>query len=386
MKRRDFSKMVMATAGMGSMLGAQGLMASDSAAASPAPTFTGPVTRDNRKAWAKAHFRGFENVVVGSFTQDLSQLDEPGLRLDIRKSIDHGFFSSLIAPAGQSHDELKRTLEVAVDEADGKLSIAFAVHLGDEDQQMDLIKHAEKVGCQHFLIDLPREGSQDELLAYLTKFTRMTNMGAYLWMAQVHDFQRFHPSAIPFELFDRAAEEPNVIALKVGNMDPAVLFELFERYNDKMLVGSLWPNIMPMAVRTYGQQWSGAWTVEALQSPETPYGTDFFNLLLSGEEEKAMGIYWSNVAPGFGAMMKLMGKYMAGGAHPWELIKYYQFLGGGNGGPMRVDEEHPDLPPLSAEDMGFVRGMFKKLRIAHTDLPDAAFKVGRVNWDNGVRG
>lgn len=388
--RRDFSKWIaVGAAGLGGGLRLGGAMAGPVGAGTAGGAGAGgaaaPVSREGRREWAKAHFRGFENVLVASFTPDLKALDEDGIRLDVRQSIAHGFFSTLCAPAGLTHEDMLRFVEIAVDEAAGRIAVGAALHAPTEALMRELLAHCERVGCQHVLLDLPREGSAEELVAYGLKYARATNLGIYLWMATVHNFQRFHPSGIPYQVFDRLAEEPNIIALKVGSMDPAVVFELFERYNERMLIGSMWPAIMPFAIESYGQQWSGAWSVEAVQSPETPYATDFFNLMMAHRYQKGMKLYWEHVAPGFGAMMKMMGKYMATGAHPWELIKYYQFCVGGNGGPMRVDPEFPDIPPVGAEDMAFVRESYRRIGVPVTDLPDAAFRVGRVNWEKGVR-
>lgn len=384
MKRRDFSKLMVGAASVGSVL-SLGSNARGAQAAVGAGSNLAPVERAHRKEWAREHFRGFENVLVASFTPDRKSIDEAGIRLDVRKSIEHGFFSSLISPAGLSHEEFKQVMGICVDEAHGKIAIGYAVDPGEHSEVLDLVQHGEKVGCQHILLDVPREGSADELYNYVAAISETTNMGIYLWMAQIHGFQRFGPSGIPYEFFDRASKLPNIIALKVGNMDPAVLFELFNRYNDTMLIGALWPNIMPMGIQRYGQQWSGAWTVEALQSPEQPYAAEFFKLMLAGKYDEGMKLYWRYVVPGFGAMMKLMGKYMASGAHPWELIKFYQFAVGGNGGPMRVDKAFPDIPPVTEEDMNFVRGVYAKLGIGTTKLPNEAFRVGAVNWEQGLR-
>lgn len=379
MKRREFSRLVVGAAGLGGLMALSGPGARRVAAMSTTRVAES-VDRAHRTEWAKEHFRGFENVLVASFTPDLENLDEAGIRHDVRTSIRHGFFSTLVAPASLSNEELQRVMEIALDEANGEISVAFALHQGPEEQMLKQLEDAERAGCQHILLDTPKQGSQDELYNFVAKWSERTNMGIYLWMAQVHGFDRFHSSGIPYSFFDRAADLPNVIALKVGAMDPAVMYELFERYNDRMLIGALWPNIMPIGIRKYGQQWSGAWTVEALQSPETPYAVDFFRLMMAGHVEEGMKLYWNHVAPGFGAMMKLMGRYMASGAHPWELIKFYQFVVGGNGGQVRVDPEHPDIPPVSPEDMAFVRGVYKKLGVQTSDLPNEAFPIGRANW------
>jgi len=388
--RRDFSKWIaVGAAGLGGGLrlaeAVAGPVRVGAAGAGGAAGVVAKVSREARLEWAKAHFRGFENVLVASFTPDLESLDEDGIRLDVRQSVAHGFFSALCAPAGLTHEEMLRFVEIAVDEAAGRIAVGAALQAPSEAQMGELLAHCERVGCQHVLLDLPREGSAGELIAYGLEYARATNLGIYLWMATVHNFQRFHPNGIPYEVFDRLADEPNIIALKVGSMDPAVVFELFERYNERMLIGSLWPALMPFAIESYGQQWSGAWSVEAVQSPATPYATDFFNLMMAGRYDEGMKLYWNHVMPGFGAMMKMMGKYMATGAHPWELIKYYQFCVGGNGGPMRVDPEFPDIPPVGAEDMAFVRQTYRRIGVPVTDLPDEAFRVGRANWEKGIR-
>jgi len=344
------------------------------------------VDRAHRTEWAKEHFKGFENVLMPSFSPDLKTLDEDGIRLDVRKSIEHGFFSTLVAGISTTIEENKRFIDIAVDEAKDKMSVAFALpHAATEAECMDLIQHAEKAGAQHFLLDLPNEGSQEDLYKVGLKYSEATNMGIYLWMAGKHNFKRFSPAKIPYEAFDKLADLPNIIAVKDGDFDPATLFELFERYNDKMLIGALWLNIMPMAIRAYGPQWSGAWTVEALQSPEKPYASNFFKLMSAGKYDEGMKLYWRYLAPAFGAMMARVGPLMASGGHPWEHLKLNQFASGGNGGRMRVDPDFPDLPPVTPQDIAGFKGLLRGLEITPDDAPDEAFHVGRTNYAKGVR-
>ena len=47
------------------------------------------ISRAERKAWARESFVGLQNIVVPSFTPDLLELDEAGIRRDIRQSIRH---------------------------------------------------------------------------------------------------------------------------------------------------------------------------------------------------------------------------------------------------------------------------------------------------------
>ncbi len=367
------------------MSAAAALAAGTPAFAASKPTRASTVTRQQRKAWAKEHFRGFENILSPSFTPDLKQLDEAGIRLDVRKSIEHGFFSTLCSLPALSNQEVKRFLEIAVDEARGKISVATAIHHADEAHMMEVMRIAEQAGVEHFLLDFPRAGTQDELYRHVAKFSEATNMGVYLWLSNQHGFDRFHPSGIPIELFDRVADLANVIALKVASIDAAVFYELLERYNDRMLIGTPLISILPMAVRSYGMQWSGAWTVEAVQSPEKRYATDFFNLLLAGKSAPAMKIYWSHLAPGFALMRQQLGAHAKGGAHPWEHFKAYQFAVGGNGGLMRPDPEHPEVAAVTPQDLEAIKAALNKIAVPVADAPFDAFKVGRANWQKDKR-
>lgn len=383
MNRRDFSKIM----GFGTL--AMGATAQAVSATGVSSRSTGQrILREDRKAWAKEHFKGFENVLMPSFTQDLGQLDEAGIRLDVRKSIEHGFFSTLCACISLNDEETRRFLEIAVDEAKGRISVAFAqggAEGTDATVNLGLVKDAEAIGCQHMILSLPRQGSAQDLIRVGTTVSEATNMGIYLWAAQIHDFKRFHKSRIPFEVFDALADLPNIVALKVGDPDPATMFQLFERYNDRMLIGALMLNIMPFGIKAYGQQWSGAWTVEALQTPEKRYATDFFNLMMAGNYDDGMDLYWKYLDPAFGAMMKFMGPLMPSGGHPWEHLKLYQFLGGGNGGRMRKDLEHPDLPPVTEQDMQLVKNVFRSIQLNPSDASFETFMVGRKAYEDGVR-
>ena len=104
MNRREFSKTVgLGAAGTVAAIRAGDLVAEPlrmAAADTGAAKRVGKaarVDRAHRKEWAKEHFRGFENILMASFTPDLKDLDEAGIRLDVRQSIKNGFFSTLCA-------------------------------------------------------------------------------------------------------------------------------------------------------------------------------------------------------------------------------------------------------------------------------------------------
>lgn len=55
------------------------------------------IAKQELKRWAKEHLKGVENTLFPSFTPDLQELDEDGIRLDVRQSIAHGFTSMMCA-------------------------------------------------------------------------------------------------------------------------------------------------------------------------------------------------------------------------------------------------------------------------------------------------
>ena len=83
---------------------------------------------EDHKAWARKHFRGMENLFLPSFTADFAQLDEEGIRADVRQAARQGFFSTLPVNLGlKSRDESRRLLEIVADEARGKILVTAGV-------------------------------------------------------------------------------------------------------------------------------------------------------------------------------------------------------------------------------------------------------------------
>jgi len=380
MDRREFSKTLGWTA-----LAAAAPTAVLGAASAPR------VDRQDRKAWARTHFRGFENILMPSFTPDMKRLDEAGVRLDVRKSIEHGFFSSMLALETLTPPERKQFAAIAIDEAKGRIAIGSSLGAGppegpaDLAGRQDVLKELSRLGSGHVLLNLAHATSEDEMVRMGTEFAESTDLAVVLWWANHHRFNRFAPNGIPSRAYDRLVEVPNIVALKFGSTDPAQVFDMHERYSKKVLIGTLWFNAMPLAVKHYGQQWSGATTIEMMQSPQKRYCVDWFNMLLAGKYDTAEDLYWRRVAPAFGEMMGFMNRNMPRGAHAWDHLKYYQFATGGNGGQSRKDSHQPDLPPIDVAFMNDVKAAFRKIDITPSDLPDEAFYVGRVNYDKGVR-
>lgn len=104
-------------------------------------------TKSEMKSWARENLKGIENTLFPSFDPELKALDEDGIRLDVRQSIKHGFFSMMCATeTGLTMDEAKRFLEIATDEAGDDILVTTSVILNSFEENMELVEHAGKVG------------------------------------------------------------------------------------------------------------------------------------------------------------------------------------------------------------------------------------------------
>ena len=52
-------------------------------------------TKSEAKQWAKEHYKGLESMIIPSFSPDLTELDNEGIRHDVHHLINQGYFSIL---------------------------------------------------------------------------------------------------------------------------------------------------------------------------------------------------------------------------------------------------------------------------------------------------
>ncbi|MDZ4729943.1 MAG: hypothetical protein SH820_08390 [Xanthomonadales bacterium] len=263
------------------------------------------IKRGDRKNWAREQFQGFENILMPSFSANYRELNEEGIRLDVRQSIAHGFFATLCAmESGMTPTEQRRLLEIACDEAGDDIHIGMSLAGESLEQDVAQLQFAESVGVSHAQITWPqnfRPSSHDEVVEFASALSQASHLGLVLLASENFAMRHLHPSGLPFEAFERLADLDNVIALQLGSMDAGLILECCERFCDRLLVTSMNFGMLPMLVQNFDLQWSGAWCVEALQSPEKPYANQFLDALRKGEMDTAMGIYW-NLFPALAAM------------------------------------------------------------------------------------
>lgn len=339
-----------------------------------------PVQRQHRKAWARDALVGVENALLPSFTADLRALDEQGIRHDVRQAIAHGFFSTMCAcETGLTLAECKRFIDIACDEAAGRILVSFTLLNDSFDDALELLAAAEKAGASHALLGYPqtfRPRTPQDIVDKTQMLSEATNLGLVMYASDKFDFVRLHPSQIPFEAYDALADLPNVVSIKVGFGDPATAFEAFERYGNRVLVNVGTPfllGLFPMLRKTYGAQWFGGGSWEMWQSPDKPYVVDYHRAVMAGDHEHARALYWQ-LSRGNAIIMGSIARGGDAGMYHWPFGKYISWSVGGNGGPMR----EPAMRLLNPMMMSR-KAQLRAIGITPRE-PDDEFRVGRVRY------
>jgi 4-hydroxy-tetrahydrodipicolinate synthase len=336
-------------------------------------------TKSEAKQWAKKHYQGLIGNISPSFTPDLAELDEEGIRHDVRHHINKGMFSFLCETEGcaMTFEERKKFVEIACDEAKGKILVMIFTGIDTIERDIELLKHFEKVGGTHTLFGWPGmfyPRSEEDIYRATKKVCDATNLAIDLWPKPKFDFGRFHPSLFNPQLVERITDIPNVVAVKTYLSDGTDKWaEIQHRVGDKVLVQSAEVNEWPITVAKYGQQHAGpAAYVIFDQSSENPRIVRLFNLFVKGEFLKAMDLYWELAPITIGARNAAFQCYPLG-------IKYLQWLTGGNGGMLRQPTS-----VIFQRQKDAMRAGLKAAGITPRE-PEEEFYVGRVNYAKGAR-
>lgn len=335
--------------------------------------------RSEKKEWAREHLRGLGGLIFPSFAPDFQKLDEEGIRLDVRHAIRQGFTSCTVSANGANPEQTRRMWELVREEASGKTGMGA---LGGDPAFL------EKLGCSYTMIGFPRNAkpeTEDEVYAQFRKLIDSTSMAVVLYGSPVESLRRFHPSGIPLNVFDRLADLPNVVGIKLTHpMLVATAFEVCERLSDRLIMGPCNFDHIPLLAKHYKNvQWSGLWITDALQSPEKPYAVEMMNHVVEGRPAEAMKVYW-RMQPLIQGIYDLQAPLLLHESHPWAHMKYFQWLTGGNGGLLPLKPAQY-LPALDAQGRETIRENFRKAGITPADRPEEEFLVGRAAYEKGVR-
>lgn len=339
------------------------------------------------KAWAKKNLRGGESFVMPSMQADLKTLDEEGIRRDVRHAIQQRFCSVMPLTLGIDANTDRHFQEIVADEAKGKILTVGVIRAGKWEDMSDRVRLMEKQGISHALMYFnPALATQDAIYQQMRTIIENTSLGIALYASPSPAITKFDPTGLPMDAFDRLSDLDNVVGIKfTQELRPATAFSVAQRLGDRLLLAVVDLEIMLLLSLKYSMQWTGQWAIDSLQSPDTPWVSEFLDLMRVGNCKAASELYWryEPIASGFYAMQA---PSLSIGGHPWIHIKYMKWLTGGNGGLLPDLKATPEsIPHLDAAGRGQCRELFAKVGIKTVSFPDEAFIVGNAAYERGVR-
>lgn len=341
-----------------------------------------------QKQWAREHYQGIDNLLLPSYLPGMAMLDEAGVRHDVNQSIRHGFFStSAVAPLCTA-EEYRRVLELACDEGKGRILVGAYVGEKEPAANKKLLEHAERAGCSHAVL-VPRylePATNDELHDWYIDLIESTRLPIVLYAQNNPRLRHLHPSGIALEVFDRLADHSSVIAVKFTQAINLVrAMECAQVLGERILVGPVHLDMMPLLSRVCHVQWSGQWNAESAQSPDKPYVVEYLKAIASGRMEQAASIYWA-LEPAYRAFFQLQAPLLSKGGHPWLHLKYNQWCVGGNGGLIRdIGKPRDQVPVLGREARERIRQSYRSIGIEPCGDDEEEFLVGKAAYAAGRR-
>jgi 4-hydroxy-tetrahydrodipicolinate synthase len=317
--------------------------------------------------------RGVANVVVPSYTSDVTGLNERAIRHDIRLEIERGFVGTLlVSETAITADEYVQFVEWAADEAKGRLVLIYHASFNTLDENVAVGKRAQAAGAEFVLLSYPPTfypTSEKDIYDYTKAFCDQVDMGVMLFPVPLWGFERLHPASLSVELMERLVDDvPNLAAIKAEGGHPSIggFTETWNRLSDRVVV--------TMPIEYQGIPLATLVPMQLIATSNTEYFGDripkIMNLIFDGKTREAMDLFWEidparRADRGIGAI---------GGANMVHRMawKYEAWLNGFSGGPLR----QPTARLVSSQMILLRRGLIES-GIPVTDDADPDFFVGR---------
>jgi 4-hydroxy-tetrahydrodipicolinate synthase len=329
--------------------------------------------RDEAREWAMKNFRGVHNVIIPSYTNDLSDINEQAIRHDVRRNIEFGFAGTLlVSETSITLDEYVRFVEIAADEAKGRILLIHHAAFNTLEQNVVAAARAHAAGADMVLLGYPPSfypRSEQDIYAYTKAFCDGTDLATILFPVPLWGFERLHPASISLDILERLVDEiPHVVAIKAEGGAPSVagFAHVWNRLGGRIVVS------MPIIEHAISLA-----TLVPLQVVATS-NTEFYSsaapamlaLAQSGKHDEALNLLWQ-IAPAWKSNESVA---PIPGAHVVHRMawKYQAWLAGYNGGPLRMPTNR-----LVWKEMRAYRQALADSNLPVTDDPDEAFFVGR---------
>jgi dihydrodipicolinate synthase/N-acetylneuraminate lyase len=297
-----------------------------------------PYTEGETKDWARATMRGVCNVLMPSFSTDLTRLNEAGIRHDVRRCKELGFWGTLaVSECGTTMDEYVRFVEIAVDEAGPDFHVMFHASFDTLEDVVAAGQASAAAGADTLLLSYPPSfypDSDDDVYEYSAAVMDAVPLATVLFSVRHWNFGHLHPTDLSPQLVARLADHPRAVAYKCEGNAPgnAVHAETIRLCGDKLLISDPREATSPGHVRWFGMQWMGTSLFQYYGDAVPTY----FRLMHEGRWEEAMEIYW-RIQPARAARAADGQSYLHGAntinRQSW---KYMEWLNGFNGGALRM--------------------------------------------------
>lgn len=332
-----------------------------------------PYRRVEAKDWARQDFRGVCNVLMPTFSSDLKRLNEKAIRHDLRRCVELGFWGTLlVSECGTTHEEMKRFMEIAVDERPKGFRLVLHGAFDTVEDVIAMCNHAADLGIEAVLLAYPLTffpRDSRELVAYTRAVSEGTDLAIILFAVGHWGFRRLHPSQFPPEALEEMADIDTVVALKYecGHPGTGGMVQIQRKLGKKLVVADPMEPNCPAWIANYGMQWMGTSNYEYM-GDRVPR---FFNLMQEGRWDEAFEIYWA-MQPAREAKQALHATLSGAGLIPRLTWKYMAWLNGFNGGPVRMPHMR-----INGAQMRMLRDGAQRAGLEVTTDPDEAFFVGR---------
>lgn len=329
--------------------------------------------RDEARNWARAHLHGVANVILPSFDESFTKLNEAAIRFDVARDIELGFGGALVVgEAGTTLEEYALMTEACVQEATEDFMVMFHACFNSLEENVAMAQAAERAGVEVALLAYPPNffpRNDDDIFAYTQAFCTGTDMAVILFPLPYWGFERIHPASISPRLLVRiVAELPTIVCIKAeGGMPSIAGFTEAHRLvgREVMVQFPVEDQALPLATLV---------DMPFIGTNNTHYYGDriprIHALIREGQINEAMEMFWA-LAPARAANRAMV----AGPAHAIhrQVWKYQAWLNGFNGGGLR----QPTMR-LVGNQMATLRNALQASGITPTEDPDELFFVGRV--------
>lgn len=324
--------------------------------------------------WAREHLRGCANSIIPSFSSDLRELNEAGIRHDVRRSAALGFSGSLlVSEVNITLDEYRQFAEWAVDESGGGHHLVHHASFGTLEENVKAVRQTAAAGVDYVLLSYPANfypASEEEVFAYTKAFCDSVELGVMLFAVPLWNFGRLHPADLPPALLRRMVDEiPNVIGVKAeGARLLGGLVDVYRQLKDEIVVTSpLEREVIPLLVLGADLRYSGTSNADYF-GDAVPR---MFELARREQFDTAMELYWQ-INPAREANARVGQITRRTGFINRMQWKFQGWLQGMNGGPLRQ-------PTMRASDatMATLRKGLVDSGLSCEAAPNSAFFEGR---------